>query len=68
VRLGLGCLAEKWREPEGGMFSWWQGFVVRVAHVALTTALMKTLTSIVYELIYGKPPLPHHITRKGADH
>ena len=27
-----------------------QGFVARVAHVAFTTALMKTMTSVVYEV------------------
>lgn len=31
----------------------WQGFVARVIHVSATTALMKTLTSVVYDLIYG---------------
>ncbi|GAB5032109.1 mitochondrial carrier family [Nannochloropsis oceanica] len=32
-----------------------KGFVARTLHVALTTALMKTLTSVVYEKIYGCP-------------
>lgn len=43
--LGLPCLAV-WVMVV-------QGFVARVIHVAATTALMKTLTSLVYDLIYG---------------
>mmetsp|Transcript_5134 Transcript_5134/g.7099 ORF Transcript_5134/g.7099 Transcript_5134/m.7099 type:complete len:321 (-) Transcript_5134:274-1236(-) len=30
-----------------------RGFVARLAHVALTTALMKTATSMIYDSIYG---------------
>jgi hypothetical protein len=30
-----------------------QGFVARVIHVALTTALMKSMTSMVYDVLYG---------------
>lgn len=33
-----------------------RGLVARVAHVALTTLLMKTLTSMVYDAIYRKKP------------
>lgn len=42
-------------ENNGGtcLFVMWQGFVARVIHVSATTALMKTLTSVVYDLIYG---------------
>ena len=33
-----------------------RGLVARVAHVALTTLLMKTITSMVYDVMYRKKP------------